>query len=279
VLACDNVVVRYGGNTVLGGVSLSVAPGEVVGLVGPNGAGKTTLFDVLSGHQMALQGTVLFDGTDITRLPPERRARLGVGRTFQQAKLFDGLSVLECVQVALECTDPTEAVPALLGLPPARAMERRKRARATEVVDLMGLGAYAHLLVTELSTGMRRLLEIACVVALEPRVLLVDEPTAGIAQREVEAFSRVLLDVRTHLDATVVLIEHDLPLVTAVSDRMYVLAAGTLIAEGPPRRVRDDPAVISAYLGTDERIIARSGATPATTKRRPRRPRTHVEVS
>ena len=260
VIACHDVRVQYGGNVVLDGVSLHAGRGEIVGLVGPNGAGKTTLFDVLSGQQAPASGRVELGGADVTRLPPAERARRGMARTFQQAKLFEGLSVLDCVKLALECASPTETVPALLGLPPARAEERHKTSRAREIVALMGLGPYSHLHVPELSTGMRRLLEIATAVAVEPRVLLLDEPTAGIAQREVEAFGRVLKEVQAHLAATVVLIEHDLPLVTSLCDRMYVLATGSVIAEGRPGEVRDEPAVIAAYLGTDERVIARSGA-------------------
>jgi ABC-type branched-subunit amino acid transport system ATPase component len=248
--------------------------GEVVGLVGPNGAGKTTLFDILSGHERPLWGSVELQGNDITLLPPERRARLGVARTFQQARLFDGLSVLECVKLALERKQPTETVPALLGFPPARVAEREKTARAAEIVDFMGLGPYRERLVSELSTGLRRLVEISLAVALEPSVLLLDEPTAGIAQREVEAFANVLLEVRAYLDATVVLIEHDLPLISSVSDRLYVLATGRVIAEGLPTRVREAPAVIAAYLGTDEAFVARSGSArrqPTAHARSPRR--------
>jgi ABC-type branched-subunit amino acid transport system ATPase component/ABC-type branched-subunit amino acid transport system permease subunit len=258
-LACEEIVFAYGGNHVLAGVSLSAAAGEIVGLVGPNGAGKTTLFDILSGHERPRRGRVYFQGQEITWLPPERRAGLGIARTFQQARLFDGLTVLDCVKLALERTNPTETVPALFGFPPARQAERTKTRRADEIIDYMGLGMHRDRAVTELSTGLRRLVELSMAVALEPTVLLLDEPTAGIAQREVEAFATVLRDVASALDATIVLIEHDLPLVAAVSDRLYVLATGLVIAEGPPEMIRRHPAVIAAYLGTDETVIARSG--------------------
>jgi ABC-type branched-subunit amino acid transport system ATPase component/ABC-type branched-subunit amino acid transport system permease subunit len=255
---CNDIAVHFGGNTVLDRVGIRAARGEIVGLVGPNGAGKTTLFDVLSGQLRADTGRVRLGGTDITTLRPEQRATLGLARTFQQARLYPGLTVRECVAVALECTDRSEVVPSLLALPPSWTAERAKRNRADELVELMGLGKYADSLVAELSTGTRRLVEIATAIALEPRVVLLDEPTAGVAQREVEAFASVLVDVRAHLDATIVLIEHDLPLVTSVVDRMYVLAAGNVIAEGTPKKVSADPAVIAAYLGTDERVVARS---------------------
>jgi ABC-type branched-subunit amino acid transport system ATPase component len=259
-LEASGIVVRFGGIVAVDGVDLRVDAGQIVGLVGPNGAGKTTLFDVLSGQQRASEGRVLLDGDDITDLRPEARARLGVGRTFQQARLFDGLLLTEAFEVALEREDPSEVVPSLLSLPPARESERRKALRADEIVDLLGLGPFAGRYVSELSTGVRRIAELGCMIALGARVLLLDEPTAGIAQREVEAFRPVLDDIRRHLGATVVLIEHDLPLVIGLADRLYVLAAGSVIAEGDPKQLRHDPRVVAAYLGTEEGVVARSGA-------------------
>jgi len=258
-----------GTSRVLDGVSLRAATGEVVGLVGPNGAGKTTLFDVLSGQTEPDRGAVRLGGREVTWLPPERRARLGLGRSFQQARLYDGLSVDEAIKVALECREPSEVVPSLLGLPPSRHAERRKDVDAEHLVHLFGLGLFAHRRIAELSTGVRRLAELACIVGVGARTLLLDEPTAGIAQREVEAFVPVLRAVRDHLDATVVVIEHDIPMVTRLVDRMYVLAAGRVIAEGSPEKLRDDPEVIAAYLGTDERVISRSGAVVPVMHQRP----------
>ena len=259
-LEARDVTVRFGGNVAVDRVSVHATRGEIVGLVGPNGAGKTTLFDVLSGQLRPQEGVVLLEGEDVTRLRPEERARLGLGRTFQQARLFDELLLVDAIKVARELSDPSEVVPSLLGLPPSRTAEHRKELEAEEVVELLGLQAYATRHVAELSTGTRRLAELGCMIALGARVLLLDEPTAGIAQREVEAFQPVLREIRDHLDATVVLIEHDMPLVMSLADRLYVLAAGEVIAEGPPAELRDDPRVIAAYLGTDERVIARSGA-------------------
>ena len=199
---------------------------------------------------------------------PEQRARLGLGRTFQQARLFDDLALVDALKVALERDEPSEVVPSLLALPPSRAAERRKDVRAAELVDLLGLGDFASRHISELSTGIRRMAELGCVVALGADVVLMDEPTAGIAQREVEAFRPVLQEVRDHLGATVVLIEHDIPMVMSLVDRLYVLVSGAVIAEGPPALLRDDPAVIAAYLGTDERVIARSGEVPVETAAR-----------
>lgn len=258
-LEAIDVVVRFGGNAAVDGVTVRADQGSIVGLVGPNGAGKTTLFDVLSGQLRPSSGRVVLDGLDVTGLRPEQRARLGLGRTFQQARLFDGLRVDEAFKVALERQEPSEIVPSMLALPPSRQAEARKDLRAADIVDLLGLGPHAARYVSELSTGVRRMVELGCMIALGATVLLLDEPTAGIAQREVEAFRPVLREIRDHLGATLVLIEHDLPLVMEVADRLYVMAAGQVIAEGDPRVLRDDPRVIAAYLGTDARVIQRSG--------------------
>jgi len=262
-LEAIDVGVRFGGIVAVDGVTLRAASGQIVGVVGPNGAGKTTLFDVMSGQRRPDAGRVLLDGTDITALRPERRARLGLGRTFQQARLFDGLRLQDVFKLALECEEPSEVVPSMLGLPPSRVAERTKDLGADDVVTLLGLGPYADKFVSELSTGVRRIVELGCMIALGARVLLLDEPTAGIAQREVEAFRPLLDDIRRHLGATVVLIEHDLPLIMGLADHLYVLAEGKVIAEGDPRALRDDPRVVAAYLGTDERVIRRSGALAA----------------
>jgi ABC-type branched-subunit amino acid transport system ATPase component/ABC-type branched-subunit amino acid transport system permease subunit len=259
-LEAHDIRVSYGAIHAVDGVSLELRQGEILGLVGPNGAGKTTLFDVLSGQVRPASGAVLLHGQDVTALRPEQRALLGLGRTFQQARLFDSLTVRETLEVALERSDPSEAVPSLLGLPPSRRAERAKQAKADELMDLLGLGPFADRQVAELSTGMRRLLELGCTVALHADVLLLDEPMAGIAQREVEAFVPVLGEIRDHLGASLVVIDHDLPMIGSVSDRLIVLASGSIVAEGPPSILRDDARVAAAYLGTDERAIARSGS-------------------
>jgi ABC-type branched-subunit amino acid transport system ATPase component len=269
VLEARDIVVRYGGNVVLDRVSLHLRAGEVLGILGPNGAGKTTLFDVLSGHVKPKAGAVLLGGADVTGLQPEQRAGLGLGRTFQQARLFDELTLFESLQVALECTARTETVPALLGLPPARDLERGQRRRVAELVELLGLEPYANRPMTALSTGTRRMAELAAVVAMGARVVLLDEPTAGIAQAEVERFTPVIREIAEHLDASVVVIEHDIPLMMGLVDRLYVLAAGEVIAEGQPEQVGSDPAVIAAYLGTDPRVVRRSGVDHGRRRQRP----------
>jgi len=260
-LEARSITVRYGGVVAVNAASMHVGWGECVGLVGPNGAGKTTLFDALSGQISPDHGEVFFDAVDISGLRPEQRALVGISRTFQQARLFDELTVVDAFQLALERHDPSELVPSLLGLPPSRAAERRKQLRADEIVDLLGMGPFAHRSVVQLSTGTRRLAELGCTIAMGAQVLLLDEPTAGIAQREVEAFVPAIREIQAHLGASVVIIDHDIPMIGAIVDRLYVLAAGSVIAEGHPDEVRRDPEVVRAYLGTDERAIRRSAYT------------------
>jgi ABC-type branched-subunit amino acid transport system ATPase component len=247
LLEVQSISKSFSGLRAVQNVSFAVPEGEIVGLIGPNGAGKTTLFDVLSGQLRPDEGQVLLGGRDITKLRPEQRTKLGLGRTFQEARLFDELSVIDVFKLALESQEPSELVPSLLSLPPSRAAEKAKSMRANEVVEMLGLGVFAHRHISELSTGTRRFVE------------LLDEPTAGIAQREVEAFRPVLRQVRDHLGATMILIDHDIPMMMGLVDRVYALASGQIIAEGTPEQVRDDANVIASYLGSDERLIRRSG--------------------
>ena len=260
-LEARDVTVRFGGNVAVDGVSIMVRRGELVGLIGANGAGKSTLFNAVSGFVPA-SGRVLVMGRDVTRRRAPARHALGLGRGFQAARLYPELTVRESVMVALEAREPSLLVPSATGLPPSPGSERRKRAEAGEIVDYLGLGRYADSLVADLSTGTRRIAELGCLLAARARVLLLDEPTAGVAQRETEAFGPLIAGVRDELDAAAVVIEHDMALVMGISDRIYCLESGSVIAEGPPAEVRADPRVIASYLGTDERAIHRSNPTP-----------------
>ena len=253
---------RFGGVTAVDDVSFSVQPGEVVGLIGPNGAGKTTLFELVGGFTRTDSGEVRFAGEDISRLTPEARGRRGLIRSFQDAALFPTMTVIETLMLALERSAPTKVLPALLG---QSAPDRRKEARARELVGVMGLHGFRNKQIRELSTGTRRITELACLVALEPTLLLLDEPASGIAQRETEALAGVLLRIKEALDATLVVIEHDIPMIMRLSDRVLAMESGRLIADGTPETVRNDPLVVESYLGGDVRAIERSGVlAPAT---------------
>lgn len=258
-LEVADVHVRFGGIAAVDGASLVVRPNEIVGLIGTNGAGKSTLMNAVGGYVRST-GTVRIHGEDVSRWSPARRARRGLGRTFQSARLFPELTVRETVEVALEARGRTGFLSTALFLPLASKRERARRAEADELVAFLGLGRYAAIHIAELSTGTRRLVELAGLLALDARVLCLDEPTAGIAQRETEAFGPLLQEVRRELGASMLVIEHDMPLIMGISDRVYCLELGKIIAEGLPNEVRHDPLVVASYLGTDERAIARSGS-------------------
>ncbi len=258
VLRTERLHVRFGGIAAVDDVSIEVGANEIVGLIGANGAGKTTLVNAVGGFTPS-RGTVTVLGENISRLSAAARARSGLGRTFQSATLFPSLTVRETIQVALEARGHTSLLATALALPASRRVERRQRREAGELIAFLGLGRYADAQVTTLSTGTRRVVEFAGLLALDARVMCLDEPTAGIAQREAEAFGPLIVRIQRELGASVLLIEHDMPLVMSTCDRVYCLEAGRVIASGPPAAVRADPAVIASYLGTDERAIVRSG--------------------
>ncbi|HYZ97470.1 MAG TPA: ATP-binding cassette domain-containing protein, partial [Acidimicrobiales bacterium] len=241
---------RYGGITAVSEVSLRLHEGEILGLIGPNGAGKTTVFDLISGFQRLDGGRVLLGGRDVTHRPAHVRARAGLGRSFQNLRLWPSLTVREAVATACEReVEVGAALPAFLHLPMVADSEARVRARAEELLELLRLQRYGDKFVSELSTGMRRMVDLAVQVAAGPTVLLLDEPSAGIAQRETEALGPVLRDVQGHLDCSILIIEHDMPLITGLADRLVALDTGRVIAAGPPEQVLQDPRVVESYLG------------------------------
>ena len=259
-LQTQDVSVRFGGNTAVDHVSVHVDRGELVGLIGTNGAGKSTLLNAISGF-VPSQGRVFVLGTDVTaRRAPARHAR-GLGRGFQGARIYPGLTVRESLMVALEARSRSQLLASMTALPPSPGAERAKRAEADELIGYMGLGRYADHFIATLSTGTRRIVELSSLLAVNARVLLLDEPTGGVAQREAEAFGPLIKQVQAELDAAVIVIEHDMPLVMGISDRVYCLEAGAVIAEGSPEQIRRDPLVIASYLGTSEQAIGRSGPT------------------
>jgi ABC-type branched-subunit amino acid transport system ATPase component/ABC-type branched-subunit amino acid transport system permease subunit len=253
----------FGGVHAVRDVSFSIAAGETVGLIGPNGAGKTTTFELLGGFTRQDRGQVVFAHRDISHYGPEARANLGLIRSFQDAALFPTMTVAETVMLALERVQPTRFLASTLGV---AFGERSKERQARALVSAMGLDRYRDKQIRELSTGTRRFTEIACLVALQPVCLLLDEPSSGIAQRETEALGQFLAELKRELGLTLVVIEHDIPLIMGISDRIIAMADGVVIAEGTPAVVRNTPAVVDAYLGGSITAIERSdvatGAEP-----------------
>jgi ABC-type branched-subunit amino acid transport system ATPase component len=184
---------------------------------------------------------------------------MGLGRGFQSARLYPDLTVRETLMVALEARQRSLLIPSLTALPPSIPHERRKRSDASDIIDFLGLSRYGDQFIANLSTGTRRIVELGCLLAVDAKVLLLDEPTGGVAQKETEAFGPLIRRIQRELGAAMLVIEHDMPLIMSISDRVYCLEAGSVIAEGRPDEVRNNPLVIASYLGTDERAIERSG--------------------
>ncbi|HUP85470.1 MAG TPA: MFS transporter [Acidimicrobiales bacterium] len=265
VLDLHGISKSYGGVRAVNDVSFELRDGEILGIIGPNGAGKTTLFDLISGFVLPDHGSVLFDDYDLTTMAPDARARLGLGRSFQDARLFPALTVTKTLALALERrVESRDPLAAALKLPVVAASEAKIQDRVGELIELMRLEAFADKFVAELSTGSRRIVDLACILAHEPKVILFDEPSSGIAQRETEALGPLLLRIREATGASLLVIEHDMPLITGVADRIVALDLGSVVTIGRPDEVVNHPAVVSSYLGTTDAVINRSGASTAT---------------
>ncbi len=253
VLATENLTVRFGGIVALDSVSISIAPGEIVGLLGPNGAGKTTLFNAISGFIKPDAGNVRIDGEEVQELFPYERVALGLGRTFQHQRLFRGLTVEENLRVAQHRHLRATPIAAMLRLPSWRRDEAKARELVEQMLNVVNLRPWRNRYPWELSYGTLRFLELASVLSLKPKVLLLDEPATGIQQKEVEALGPMLKRVRDDTGCAIFLIEHDMGLLFGVSERVYALDFGKVIAEGTSEEVAANPRVLESYLGRTRR--------------------------
>jgi branched-chain amino acid transport system ATP-binding protein len=248
MLEVKSLTQRFGGITALEDISFSVNKGDITGVIGPNGAGKTTLFNIVTGIYTQTSGSVLLDGADISALPPEKLAPLGLVRTFQNIELFGNMTVLENVMLGLH-TRSSSGILACMGKMPWHLREERFiREQAAEWLDFCGISNLAGLKAANLPFGKGRMLEIARAMAVKPSIMLMDEPAAGLNNRETGELANLIRKIRA-TGVTIVLVEHDMELVMDICDRIIVLNLGRKLAEGTPREIQENPLVISAYLG------------------------------
>jgi branched-chain amino acid transport system ATP-binding protein len=255
VLEALDLTRRFGGVVAVDGVSLRVGDGELCGVIGPNGAGKSTLFHLVAGHLRPNAGRVLFAGRDITGVAPDRRARLGIAIAFQTVRLFRGMTVLENVMVGAHASTRHGFWEAFLRLPRHRREEREILDRAERALDRVGLSAEAARPAESLPIGQQRAVQVARALCGEPRLLLLDEPASGLRAAERQRLAALLGDLRGE-GLSMLLIEHDVAFVTRLAGRITVMDRGRVIAEGPPERIREDPAVVAAYLGRERERVA-----------------------
>ena len=249
ILECTGVERRFGGIVAVTGVDLTIRRGEIFGLVGPNGSGKTTLTNAITGFYPPNRGSVRLEGRDITGTPPDRVARMGVARTFQNLALFNGMSVLDNILLGRHVHMRPGVLATALYWWRARPDEMRARGIVEEVIEFMQLEAIRHEPVDAIPIGLKKRVELARALVAEPRLLILDEPMAGMNHEEKGYMARFILDARAERGISVLLIEHHMDVITGICDRMLALNYGEMIASGPPREVVRDPRVIAAYIG------------------------------
>ena len=264
-LEIRDLVVSFGGLRAVDQVSASVEPGTIIGLIGPNGSGKTTLLDTISGLVAPAEGSVLLDGEDLTDYLPEERSALGLVRSFQDARLYPELTVEDTLLLCEDARHRVSVLSTTLQMPWARRSEREKRQAVQRVIGSFGLERFRHHLTGHLSTGTRRVVDLASIVLAGPRLLLLDEPTAGIAQREAEAFIPLLQRLQEVTGSTILLVEHDVPLVFELCSTVIVMQTGSVVVSGSPDVVRRDPSALAAYLGASDEVLHVTGPSRATT--------------
>ena len=252
ILTCQDVSINFGGVKAVQNVSLDIRKGSVTSIIGPNGAGKTTFFNIISGVYKPTSGKVLLDGENITSLPQHEVSKKGMARTFQNIRLFSQLDNVRNVQSALDARANYTMVEAILGLPRKRSEDKKNYDIAMECLDLVGLKDFAHDRPGNLPYGMQRKVELARALASDPKLLLLDEPAAGLNPVEVEDFIELLKKIREIRDLTILLIEHRLKVVNTLSDEVFVLNFGELLTHGTPEEVQNHPKVIEAYMGEEE---------------------------